>query len=119
MDGEGQPLSVLTLSIAYEYRLYETVPQTSLAEEMASWLRDFPLAWAESGGIGFTHHQSPVLVTLKPTATLVRVKQYPLRPEAIQGITPHIEKLSKAGILKPCHSTWSAHAHEETKERGL
>lgn len=89
MDREGQPLSVLTLSISDEYRFYETNHKTPTTKEIAPWLKDFSNGLGRDGGIGLAHRQCPVMIELKPFATRVWVKQFPLRPEAIQAITPY------------------------------
>ena len=39
--------------------------------------------------------------------TPVKVKQYPMSQEAQQGITPHIQRLLKVGILKKYRSPWN------------
>ena len=44
---------------------------------------------------------------LKASASPVRVQQYPMSQEARQGITPHIQRLIDAGVLKRCRSPWN------------
>ena len=48
-----------------------------------------------------------VVIKLKAEATPVRVRQYPMSQEAQRGITPHIRRLTDAGILKRCQSPWN------------
>lgn len=44
---------------------------------------------------------------LKPGADLVWVCQYLMPLEAKKGITPHIHKLHRLGILTPCQLAWN------------
>lgn len=74
---------------------------------MAYWLRKYPSAWAEVTGIGLTRHVPPVVVGLKASAQPVRVWQYPIPEAARCGICPHIHRLLKEGVLRPCHSAWN------------
>ena len=107
IDKEGQPLQpvhVLTLSLADEYRLFQADQEKGGQGEMDSWLQRFPSAWAETGGIGLTKHLPPVVVQLKAAALPIQVQQYPIPEEARKKIAPHIHRLLEAGILKPCQS---------------
>lgn len=52
-------------------------------------------------------NQPSIIINLKPTATPVSVKQYPMSEEAFKGIRPHIQRLLKLGILRPCRSPWN------------
>ena len=101
----GLPLQVLTLQLEEEYRLFE--PESELKQGMDSWLKNFPQAWAETGGIGMAHCQAPILIQLKATATPISIRQYPMPHEAYQGIKPHIRRMLDQGILKPCQSPWN------------
>ena len=44
---------------------------------------------------------------LKDSASPVRERQYPMSQEARQEITPHIQCLIDAGVLKRCQSPWN------------
>ncbi|XP_042534598.1 uncharacterized protein LOC122107079 [Dipodomys spectabilis] len=103
---KGQPLHVLTLGIEDEYRLYEQ-KQDKEDAHIRPWVRKFPQAWAETGGIGLAVHQAPLVIQLKATASPVSIKQYPLSQEARRGIRPHIKRLLDQGILTPCQSPWN------------
>ena len=48
LNKEGHPIQVLVLSLEDEYRLHQTpsAPMTDIDH----WLREFPQAWAETGG---------------------------------------------------------------------
>lgn len=86
----GQPLHVLTLNLEDEYRLYEQSETKTIQESTdASWLNRFPLAWAETGGMGLAKQQPPLMISLKATATPVSIKQYPMSQEAYQEIRPY------------------------------
>lgn len=52
--------------------------------------------------MGLATQQSPIIVVLKSSVTPISVKQYPMSEEAYKGIRPHIQRLLKLGILKPC-----------------
>lgn len=57
--------------------------------------------------MGLATQQSPIIVVLKPSVTPISVKQYPMSEEAYKGIRPHIQRLLKLDILKPCRSAWN------------
>ncbi|XP_036047247.1 uncharacterized protein LOC118586205 [Onychomys torridus] len=101
---QGQPLQVLTLRLEDEHRLQES-PQS--AQTDPQWLSDFPQDWAETAGMGLAVNQPLMIIGLKPLATLVMIRQYPLSREAKKGIRPHIQRLLQLGILKPCQSPWN------------
>lgn len=101
----GEPLQVLTLQLEEEYRLYE--PEQSSEIQNDAWLKEFPTAWAETGGMGMARQQPPLVIQLKATATPVSIKQYPMSQGARQGIRPHIKRLLDQGILIPCRSPWN------------
>lgn len=46
------------------------------------WVQKYPMAWAETAGVGLAKQRPPIIVELKADATPVRVKQYPLSLEA-------------------------------------
>ena len=50
---------------------------------------------------------APIVVDLRPEATLVRQKQYPVPQEAHLGIGDHIQRLRDAEILTECQSSWN------------
>ena len=102
---DGGPLQILALHLEDEYRLYE--PQKPQVLSMSSWLKSFPLAWAETGGMGLALQQPPLVIQLKATATPVSIRQYPMSHEAYQGIKPHIRRWLDQGILAPCRSPWN------------
>ena len=104
-DGLGQPIHVLSLALKDEYRLYSPKPPAAVDLAMLQWIQKYPLAWAEMAGVGLAKQRPPIIVELKANATPVKIKQYPiLSHEARQGITPHIQRLLKVGILKKCRS---------------
>lgn len=101
----GTPLQVLTLRLEDEYWLFEQPPRSQ--GDLDSWLKEYPLAWAETGGMGLAIHQLPLIIELKATTTPISIKQYPMSNEAYQGIRPHIKRLLDQGILTPCRSPWN------------
>ena len=67
---DGGTLQILTLWLEDEYRLYQPPGQQTI--DMAPWLNDFPLAWAETGGLGMALHPTVpnpynLLSTLPPS----------------------------------------------------
>ncbi|KAL0587837.1 Gag-Pol polyprotein [Plecturocebus cupreus] len=56
---------------------------------------------------GLAVNYAPVVVELKPGATLVWLHQYPLPQESVRCIWEHIEQLQKHGILVACQSPWN------------
>ena len=88
-DGLGQPIHVLSLALRDEYRLCVPKPSEVIAPDIQLWVHKYPLAWAETAGMGLAKQRHPVIIELKAEAT-VRVKQYPMSQEARRGITPHI-----------------------------
>ena len=90
-----------------EYRLYSPKTPAAVDPAMLQWIQKYPLAWAETAGVGLAKQRPPIIVELKANATPVKIKQYPMSQEARQGITPHIQHLLKVGILKKCRSPWN------------
>ena len=85
---------------------------------MLQWIQKYPLAWAESAGVGLAKQRPPIIVELKANATPVKIKQYPMSQETQQGITPHIQHLLKVGILKKCRCPWNTPLLRVKKPRG-
>ncbi|KAL2102126.1 hypothetical protein ACEWY4_001294 [Coilia grayii] len=57
--------------------------------------------WSKGDGdIGTVHSASTLEFSLKPNAVLPRQPQYPLRPEAKEGIRQTIEQLLESGVLE-------------------
>lgn len=98
-------MHTLTLKLEDEYRLLPQPP--SAPDDIDHWLREFPKAWAETGGIGLAEHRPPIFVEIKLGAEPVQVRQYPMSQEAKEGITPRIRHLLDLGILRPCRSAWN------------
>ena len=107
MDGLGQPIHVLSLALRDEYRLFVPKPSEVIAPDIQPWVHKYPLAWAETAGMGLAKQRHPVVIELKAEATPVRVRQYPMSQEAWRGITPHIRHIMDARILKLCQSPWN------------
>ena len=95
---------ILALRLEEEYRLHETPIKAAINER---WLKAFPQAWAETGGMGKAEQVPPIVITMKPDATPIGVRQYPMSREAREGIRPHIQRLQRLGILVPCQSPWN------------
>ena len=64
----------------------------------------YGLTWTETAGMGLAKLRHPVIIKLKAEVTPVRVRQYTMSQEARREITPHIQQLMDAGILKRCQS---------------
>ena len=108
MDGLGQLIHALSLALRDEYRLFVPKPSEVIAPDVQPWVYKYPLAWAETAGMGLAKERHPVVIELKAEATPVRVRQYPVSQEAWWGITPHIRRLMDARILKRCQSPWNS-----------
>ena len=106
-DGLGQPIHVLSLALRDEYRLFAPKPSEVIAPDVQPWVHKYPLAWAETAGMGLAKQRHLVVIELKAEAIPVRVRQYPMSQEAQRGITPHIQRLMDAGILKQGQSPWN------------
>ena len=107
LDGTGHPIQVLSLALRDEYRLYQPKLLMAIDPNVQPWVQKYPLAWAETAGVGLAKQRPPIIVELKSDATPIQVKQYPLSLEARQGIAPHIQWLLEAKILKRCRSPWN------------
>ncbi|RLV63378.1 hypothetical protein DV515_00018332, partial [Chloebia gouldiae] len=60
----------------------------------------------------------PIHVELKEGAKAVQVKQYPIKPEARQGIVKIIDKFLKHKTLEECESEYNAHIFPVRKPNG-
>ena len=74
-DGLGQPIHVLSLALRDEYRLFAPKPSETIAPDVQLWVHKFPLAWAETAGMGLAKQRHPVVIDLKAEAIPVRVRQ--------------------------------------------
>lgn len=97
---------MMTTTLMDEYDLYE--PALTPDSNIKSWLKKFPSARAETGGLRLAKHWPPIFVEFKPGADSARIRQYPMSLEARSAITPHIRRLSDSGVLRPCQSAWNA-----------
>lgn len=101
----SQPMAtMLAIATEDEYQLYTQPKAPSIPQ---NWLTDFPDSWAETAGLGLATSQLPVVISLKASATAVRVKQYYISKEACQGIKGHIRKFLGLGVLIPCRLAWN------------
>ncbi|RMC09722.1 hypothetical protein DUI87_13509 [Hirundo rustica rustica] len=66
----------------------------------------FPGVWA-SNIPGRAKNALPVQIRLKEGGQPVRVKQYPLKKEDIEGVSPIIENLLQLGLLRECQSDFN------------
>ena len=76
-DGLGQPIHVLSLALRDEYRLFAPKPSETIAawplwafgspapvlwEWWQPWIHKYPLAWAETAGVGPAKQRHPVII---------------------------------------------------------
>lgn len=101
---EGQTITVLSIKLEDEHRLFEPAP---VRADLTTWVQRFPEAWAETAGMGLAKQRPPIIIELKATAEPIAIRQYPMSQEALKGIQPHILRLQKLGILVPCRSPWN------------
>ncbi|RMB95368.1 hypothetical protein DUI87_28356 [Hirundo rustica rustica] len=66
----------------------------------------FPGVWA-SNIPGRAKNALPVQIKLKEGGQPVRVKQYPLKKEDIEGVSPIIENFLQLGLLRECQSDFN------------
>jgi hypothetical protein len=97
---------VLALQLEEEYRLHEGIKQTEVPD-LKDWLIAFPRVWAETGGMGMAVWFPPVVVGLKMDANPIDMRQYPMSPEARDGLRPHIQRLLQLCILISYQSPWN------------
>ena len=64
-DVLGQPIHVLSLALRDEYRLYSPKPPAAVDPAMQQWIQNYPLAWAETAGVGLAKQRPPIVVELK------------------------------------------------------
>ena len=70
-------------------------------------LKEFPDVWEEKRPPGLAKNYVPIVVDLRPGATPVRQKQYPVPQEACLGIWDHFQHRQDAEILIECQSPWN------------
>ena len=70
-------------------------------------LKEFPDVWEEKWPPGLAKNSVPIVVDLRPGATPVRQKQYPVSQEACLGIWDHIQHPQNAQILIEHQSPWN------------
>ena len=63
--------------------------------------------WADEKFVGWGQNAVPVLIKLKDPHLFPHQKQYPLKPEVKEGLTPIIENLKEQGLLIPCNSLYN------------
>ena len=73
-DGLGQPIHVLSLALRDEYRLFAPKPSEVIAPDVQPWVHKYPLAWAETAGMGLAKQRHLVVIELKAEAIPVRVR---------------------------------------------
>lgn len=104
----GPPAKILvTCPISEEYLIQPESHHVSSQALLKEFQDLYPLVWAESNPPGLAAHQTPIVVTLKPSATPIAIRQYPIKSEARIKISHHIRRLLDAGILWPCTSPWN------------
>ena len=96
---------------AWKYLAYIGRP-TTLAEVIEqipeTTLQAPPGVWAEDNPPGMAKNIPPIIVRVKPSATPVAVRQYPIPRRAAEGIQKHLDRLLQFGLLKPCQSEWNS-----------
>ena len=63
-----------------------------------------PRVWADEKTEGQAQNDIPVIVKFKHVHLLLLQKQYPLKPEIKEELTPIIDNLKEQGLLIPCNS---------------
>lgn len=84
--------------------LTTTDPVEEIREEIISQV--FPGVWATDVP-GKAKKATPTQIKLKEGKQPVRIKQYPVKKEDREGISPVIEKFLQLGLLKECQSDFN------------
>lgn len=118
-DSRGYPSHILPLPLDDEYKLDQR--PSSFPNEISALLTKFPSAWAETKGMGLADHRTPIQVELKPEATPVRIRQYPISREAKSVITPPTSEGSGLGHTStlPVPMEHAPTLHQEAQLKGL
>ena len=66
----------------------------------------FPGVWV-SNAPGKAKNAPPIVIKLKEGKQPVRIKQYPLKREDREGISPIVENFLQLGLLKECQSEFN------------
>ena len=106
IKGQDGPTTVMVTVPLGEEGLLTLVSDKNVhaVDPLLSLQADFPQVWAETNPPGLAIHQAPIIVELKASALLVRLRHYPMSREARRGIAIHIKCLCDSGILIPCKS---------------
>ena len=87
MDGLGQPIHVLSLALRHEYRFFVPMSSEVIAQP---WVHKYPLAWAETAGMGLAKQRHPVIIELKAEAPSCEGETVPYEPGSLAGDhSPH------------------------------
>lgn len=98
------------VKVAVKYTKQMSQTEENENELKSEMLKQIPeCLWSKHDtDVGLVKSANPVQVALKPNVNLPRRAQYPLKPEAEQGISETIEGLLKAGVLfktqSPCNT---------------
>ena len=66
-----------------------------------------PRVWDVGKSVGQGRNAIPIVVRLKDPHLFPHKKQYPLKPEVMEGLKPIIENLKERGLLIPCYSPYN------------
>ena len=59
LDGTRHPIQVVSLALRDEYRLYQPNPPMTIDPKVQPWVQKYPLAWAETAGVGLAKQKPP------------------------------------------------------------
>ena len=65
MDGTGHPIHILSLTLADEYQLVGVpagTPTPAVDPTVKRWVQKYPLAWAETAGVGLAKRRPSIIV---------------------------------------------------------
>ena len=63
--------------------------------------------WSSSFDTGEIRLATPIKVTVDNTKRLPGIRQYPLKPEALNGIRPIVQEYFEKGLIIPCTSSYN------------
>ncbi|XP_061469397.1 uncharacterized protein LOC133378790 [Rhineura floridana] len=70
-------------------------------------IQSVPGVWAENNPSSLAVRAEPVRITLKPQASPIQLKQYPIPSEAREPIQHHLNRLMELGVLTSITSAWN------------
>ncbi|XP_061476476.1 uncharacterized protein LOC133381406 [Rhineura floridana] len=108
MSTPATELPVLLCPIQEAWRCYTSVcVMRERTSEEWELIQSVPGVWAENNPSSLAIRAEPVRITLKPQASPIQLKQYPIPSEAREPIQHHLNRLMELGVLTSITSAWN------------